>query len=517
MSVATPPTVTDRLPSRGETSLSELFSRAYGAQLTWSQLPIKERISKIRSVRNLLVHSRRELAQSINLPCREGYRETLTSEILPLADAVQWVTRHARRVLEPRYCRKRHTPFWLGILQSTVYRVPHGLVLIIGAGNYPLFLTGVQLLQALVAGNAVAIKPAPGAEQVTEQLVDLFVKSGVPEELIVLLDSSVVSAQKAMETGVDKVILTGSSRSGRAVLKQLADSLTPATLELSGCDAVYVLPGADMHRVCDVLMFGMRLNGGATCMAPRRVFIPRKYSEVFHRLLAQRLTSEFQRAWRTKVPRSTHQRLWDGIESAIRSGARIFESETKATYPDLRQMVNDEAADYSWVSMGHMVLTDMKTDMSLCSADIFAPLIMVIPVEDWADILQSDSKCPYALTVSIYGPVEDALRMTDYVSAGTITINDSIVPTADPQLPFGGRGESGFGVTRGDEGLLEMTVPRVISIRKGSWLPHATPPTATDETLLDGLLQWKHSETWMERWRGIRQTILAAISSRKLN
>lgn len=68
--------------------------------------------------------------------------------------------------------------------------------------------------------------------------------------------------------------------------------------------------------------------------------------------------------------------------------------------------------------MGHIVLTDMQTDMPLCSADIFAPLIMVIPVEDWADILHSDSKCPYALTVSIYGPIEDALRMTAYVSAG---------------------------------------------------------------------------------------------------
>jgi len=192
-------------------------------------------------------------------------------------------------------------------------------------------------LQAIVAGNAVAIKPAPGAEQVTEQLVDLFVKSGVPEELIVLLDSSVESAQKAMETGVDKVILTGSSRSGRAILKQLADTLTPATLELSGCDAVYVLPGADLHRVCDVLMFGMRLNGGATCMAPRRVFIPKKYSEVFHRLLSQRLTSEFQRAWRTKVPRATHQRLWDGIESAIRSGARIFESDLSRSSPNCKQ------------------------------------------------------------------------------------------------------------------------------------------------------------------------------------
>jgi aldehyde dehydrogenase (NAD+) len=152
--------------------------------------------------------------------------------------------------------------------------------------------------------------------------------------------------------------------------------------------------------------------------------------------------------------------------------------------------------------------------MEMCSWDIFAPVLMIIPVDDWADALQSDSQCPYALSASIFGPVEDALRMTKYVTAGCITINDLIVPTADPQLPFGGRGESGFGVTRGDEGLLSMTVPKVVSIRKGAWLPHAQPPTPADESILDGLLQCVHSSTWLARWNGIRQIVQAILAMR---
>lgn len=82
--------------------------------------------------------------------------------------------------------RKRYTPFWLGSLQSTVYRVPHGIVLIIGAGNYPIVPYWRSNLQAIVAGNAIAVKPAPGAERVTKLLIDLFVKAGAPEELFVL-------------------------------------------------------------------------------------------------------------------------------------------------------------------------------------------------------------------------------------------------------------------------------------------------------------------------------------------
>ena len=156
-----------------------------------------------------------------------------------------------------------------------------------------------------------------------------------------------------------------------------------------------------------------------------------------------------------------------------------------------------------------------RPEMELCSADIFAPLLMIVPVEDWADALQADSQSPYALAASIYGPTEDALRLATYISAGVITINDTIVPTADPQTPFGGCGESGFGVTQGDEGLLEMTHPKVISVRRGSWLPHLKPLTPADSLLLEGVLQLNHSQSWKGRWAGIRQMFRAILALRK--
>ncbi|MCU0719325.1 MAG: aldehyde dehydrogenase family protein, partial [Pirellula sp.] len=427
------------------------FSRAYGAQLLWRDLKLKDRLAILSKLRELLVRDRLMLAQAIQIPNRQSYAETISAELMPLADSVRWLCRRARHILKTRYTQRRHTPLWLGLLESSIVRVPHGLVLIIGAGNYPLYLTGVQALQALAAGNAVALKPAPGAELVTERFVDLLKEAGVPSDLCVLLDSSVEAAQEAIEAGVDKVVLTGSSRSGRNVLKQLADSLTPATMELSGCDAMYVLPGADIHRVCDTIAFTLRLNGGASCLAPRRIFVPQKTYEVFHRLLSQRLTAETQREWRTQIPHFVFQKLQSGVKEAVQTGARVFESPhanialTTSTAnnagPNNSAATSEQAKS---VSIGHLVLTDMKPTMSLCSADIFAPLVMIIPVADWAEALQFDSMCPYALTASVYGPLEDALRMTKFISAGTITINDALVPTADPQLPFGGRGESGL-------------------------------------------------------------------------
>ncbi len=484
------------------------FERAYQAQLSWSQQKVSQRAAIIGRLRGLIVQHRRELASAIDSPSRRDYRETVSSELLPLADAAKWLSRKAKPILAPRYV-EAGGPMWLGRIRTTVHRVPHGLVLIIGTWIYPLFLTGVQMLHALVAGNAVVVKPAPGAERVTGLLVELLVQAGVPEHLIVLGDSSIESAKVAMDLGVDHVVMTGSSRSGRAVLHQLSNSLTPSIMELSGCDAMYVLPGADMHRVCDLLVFGLQLNGGATCLAPRRVFVPRKSSEVFHRLLAERLNRPEQTRWKTKLGRPTYDRMWDGISDALQKGAKIFSGQA------CRTGLSGTEKPSEMVEMGHMVLTDVTADMQLCSTDLFAPLVMILPVEDWSEALRADSRCPFALTASIFGPTEDALRLVKFVSAGTVTINDLIVPTADPRIPFGGRGESGYGVTRGNEGLLAMTTPKSVAMRLGTWLPHSRSPQASDESLLDGVLQFVHAEGIFKRLEGLVQTVKAILSQRK--
>lgn len=505
-------------------TLEASFSKAYQAQLSWSQTKVTVRTSVLNKLRSLLVQHRFELADAIATPSRQDYRETVTSELLPLADTARWLHRKAKRILAPRYADAGGSPMWLGRLRSTVHRVPCGLVLIIGTWNYPLFLTGAQVLHALAAGNAAVLKPAPGAERVTNLLIDLLVQAGLPADLVVVLDSSVQSAKLAVEIGVDKVVMTGSSQSGRAVLKQLAETLTPSVMELSGCDAVYVLPGADIHRVCDLLLFGLTLNGGATCMAPRRVFVPKKSSEVFHRLLAQRLSSKRQSNWTARVSKRTYEKMLLGVEDAIQKGAKVFSQGGSNAVPlgsnAFNQMSDSgeneiSSGEEDMVDCGHLVLTNVNATMPICSMDLFAPLIMIVPVDDWSDALRADSRCPYALTVSVFGPREDALRIVKFISAGFISINDLIVPTADPQLPFGGRGESGFGVTRGNEGLLEMTFPKVVSSRIGSWLPHAKPAELSDDQLLDGLLQFSHHATFLGRIRGLIQTVRTAISQRK--
>ncbi|MGB5297046.1 MAG: aldehyde dehydrogenase family protein, partial [Thermoanaerobaculia bacterium] len=251
------------------------MARARRAQRQWAEVGVAQRLDVIQRFRWALAERGSELARTVELTRSGGLAETLSAEILPLADACRFLEKQATALLGPRKPSGRGRPLWLFGTSSEVQREPLGVVLIIAASNDPLQRPGVQTIQALVAGNAVLLKPGRSCSKAAKALVDLLIDCGLPKDLVALLDESPAAAQWAMDAGVDKVLLTGSLATGREVLARLVPNVTPAIVELSGCDAVFVLPNADLNLVARALTFGLRLNGGATCIAPRRVFVPK--------------------------------------------------------------------------------------------------------------------------------------------------------------------------------------------------------------------------------------------------
>ena len=188
----------------------------------WAATPLRDRLEVIRWFRQ-------QLAQ---IPADA---ETLVAQILPLCDACRFLERVAEKILAPRVLPADGRPFWLRDVEIKTYREPHGVVLIIAPSNYPYFLPGVQMLQALAAGNTVILKPGNGGLPAARTLVSLL-----PEGLVE------ISEEVPAYGGVDKVILTGKAETGEAVLADLAPHLIPATMELSGDDPVFVLKDADL-------------------------------------------------------------------------------------------------------------------------------------------------------------------------------------------------------------------------------------------------------------------------------
>ncbi len=422
---------------------NDIISQARAAHLAWSRVRLKDRLLILRNARHAIANGCVELASSITEAATVSNRnvaDSLVAEVLPLAEACRFLEREAESILQPRKLGRKGRPVWLHGVQSEVHRVPLGVVLLIAPSNYPLFLPGVQALQALAAGNAVLWKPAPGGERAARMFARMLVDAGLPERVLQIMPAEIDSGTKAISAGVDKIFLTGHADTGRAVMHQAADVLTPSVMELSGCDAVFLLPGADLTRVVEALAFGLRLNGSATCMAPRRVIASKTIiDDVVQRLLPIADTVP-PAAVSTKAVRL----LAEVVGDACRKGA---------------VMVRDGQRG---LNATPTLVKDVKPDDLIMRTDVFAPLLAFCAVPDERAALRAHAACPYALTAAVFGPEKQATELAAKIGAGTVLINDLIISTADPRVSFGGRGESGFGVTRGCEGLLEMTAVKTI-------------------------------------------------------
>jgi acyl-CoA reductase-like NAD-dependent aldehyde dehydrogenase len=469
----------DAVVTGTDTEIDGSLRAARAAAGRWRETPIPARLDIIRRARRVL--AARGLSVAATLGDRRPVADTLTAELLPLLAAARFLERSAARLLAPRRLRGGR-PLWMLGITAAIHREPCGVVLIIAPSNYPLFLPGAQLLQALAAGNAVCVKPAPGCASPLRALAAILAEAGLPEGVLQLLEESAATGAAAVAAGFDRILLTGSAETGRAVLAAAAPGLTPATMELSGNDAVLVLPGADLAVVAAALAYGLRLNSGATCIAPRRVFVIRAQAEALALALLDRVAGLAL----SPTPPAVAARLDGLMTEALSQGARLLSGPAAAggTAP--------------------VILGDARPEMRLLQEDVFAPWLAFVPVDSMEAAVAALGLCPYALGASIFGPEAEARALARRVPAGSVCINDLIMPTADPRLPFGGRGRSGFGVTRGAEGLLEMTVVKTVSLRRGAFRPHLAPGGPGDAARYATLIALLYAGP-RQAWRVLRR------------
>lgn len=458
----------------------------------WTSVSAKQRCRVVSETRHVVADRLDRLIDLSRTAQRCDPVETITAELFPFCEALKFIGKRGPKLLAVRHLGASGRPAWLWGVHSTIRRDPLGKVLVLGPWNYPLFLVGTQIAQALAAGNQVVVKPAQGCEPITAEMIDCFYAAGVPREAIVLLDSSTQAAIDNIAAGVDLVVLTGSAATGRKVLAQTAQTLTPTIMELSGCDAAIVLPGADIQRVAAAIDFGLHLNHGATCIGPRRLLIEDSSDD--HSVIERLLRSLDDRVAnrQSMVHPSARETVARSIEWAIECGAvdRLGHFDANR----LRQTGE----------MKTVILDHVEAGSEIAAADLFAPVTSVIRLQKIDEAVGIVNECRYRLAASIFGPSGEAQRMADRLKVGCVTMNDLITGTADPRIPFGGRGESGFGVTRGGEGLLSMTTAVTVSHRKGRFAPHLGPRRSTDEARLGGALRWMHGRTLKERLAALK-------------
>jgi aldehyde dehydrogenase (NAD+) len=459
-------------------------------QAQWAATSLRARLKLLRAARHAMAAQANAFAAAISAQLARSKADTLVTELLPLLDACKFLEREAQGLLAPRKLGRSGRPLWLGGVFAEVHREPLGHVLVIGPSNFPLFLPGVQTLQALAAGNAVTWKPGEGGAAVAHLFAKVMSDVGLPAGLLTVTGESVAESQAALAAGADKVVFTGSVEGGRSVLRELAETTTPAVMELSGADAVFVMPSADLKTVAKAVAFGLRLNGGAVCMSPRRLFV----SQATWVVLQPLLLAELAKVPAVALQAVTAARLHTMLDEAVEAGAVLH-------------------GEFAAEAQRPVVVTRTAATMRIARSDVFAPVVSVITAESMLHALDQYAECDYALTAAVFcgkGDVAKARKLASLLKAGTVLINDVIAPTADARVPFGGRGASGFGVTRGAEGLLEMTAAKTLLVRRGGAMRHLDATSDADAPLFAGLIGVMHGKGLRQRWNALLQLIKTA-------
>jgi acyl-CoA reductase-like NAD-dependent aldehyde dehydrogenase len=466
------------------------------AQRAWAALSVRDRLRPVRELRHLLVDRAEDLFAAEQADVGRSSLDVLATELLPAASALKFLQCEAARVLAPRKVSGRLRPTWLLGCRDVVYRRPWGVVGVIGTWNYPVYLNVGPIAAALTAGNGVLWKPSENAPRTAELIRRLFLEAGFPPDLLILLPATREAGPLVAEADVDHVVFTGSDTVGRRLASRLGERLIPSTLELSGCDPMVVLADADVRLAADAAWFGLTMNRGQTCIAVRRAFVQRGRYAAFAERLGALAAGAKPVELVTESQRAQAERL---VTDAIERGARFLPSPARGE--GWKAAVAPFGAPFP-----PTVLLDCTPEMAICREASFAPLCAVVPFDTVDDAVSLALRCPFGLSASVFtADVRAAEELAARIPTGSVVVNDLIASTAHPATPFGGRGASGWGVTQGPDGLLAMTVPQAVSVRRWGLRPHideaVNPDPEATADVLRGLLRASHARG-MRAWLG---------------
>jgi acyl-CoA reductase-like NAD-dependent aldehyde dehydrogenase len=485
------------LPVAQTAEVAAAVERGRKAQAIWQQTAFSERAKVLYRLRDLLLDEGEKLADILTAETGRPRAEAYGNELFYLCDAIGCWAKKGAGYLRPEKIRP-HFPL-LKFKKVNVTFAPRGVIGIISPWNFPLTLTLGEALPAVMAGNAVVIKPSELTPLSARFGAEIAARAGFPENLLQVVFGFGAAAEALIDQA-DMISFTGSVETGKKVMRRAADRLIPVSLELGGKDPMVVLKDADLDRAAGACVWGALMNCGQTCTSIERVYVEAPVYQSFVDKIVARVRAIRQGPSEDEIDigaMTTEQQLQ-------KVAAQVNEALAKGAKALVGGRRNPGLPGYYYEPT---VLVDVDHSMSVMTEETFGPIIPIVKVKDADDALRWANDSRYGLSASVFSKDNNtARRLADGLQSGSVSINDSLVSFIVTDAPMGGCKESGYGYRHGAEGIRKYCQQKTIVVDRFGLKEEFPwyPATKRKAAQLPHLLNLLCHRGWRHKWRALR-------------
>lgn len=394
------------------------------------------RIQELKKLKDVLKQNEEKLCKAIYKDFRKSAHDTYMTELSQIYHELNVFISKIRK-----FSKKKRVRTNIANLPARSYIIPEplGCTLVIGAWNYPYYLSLVPAISALAAGNTVILKPSELPENTSSVLADI-INSNFPPEYFCVIEGGVPVTTELLENKFDKIFFTGSTSVGRIVYQAAAKHLTPVTLELGGKSPAFVLKGCNLKIAAKRIAWAKFINAGQTCIAPDYVLVEETIEKEFLQVLKNELEKTYPESSRIgeNYTQIINEHNFTRLEQVIEENKVYFGAKT-----DMKNRF-----------IGPTIMQNVSFNDKVMEEEIFGPILPVINFTDIDEAIRKVKERPKPLSCYVYSNNNKLIKkILKEISFGGGAVNDSLMQISNTKLPFGGVGNSGFGNYHGKAGF----------------------------------------------------------------
>jgi succinate-semialdehyde dehydrogenase/glutarate-semialdehyde dehydrogenase len=440
-----------------EEHCQEAVQAAKDAFVFWKEIPGDKKRQVFKNAKKVLLQKSVEIATMITEEHGSPLPESLSMEIWPAAEALDYYASCTDKNLSPQKMSSRIVLF--KHKSNAFHFAPLGPTFVISPWNFPFLLPILDVISAISSGNTVILKPSTSTSLTASKIGDVFMEAGLPAGVLNIVNCKVPQAEKLItHPDIQNILFTGSVSTGKRIMELASQNLTNIVLELGGKDPMVVLKDADMERAVPGAVWAGFMNCGQSCGSIERIYVDQDIAEEF--------TSRV-------VEHTRKLRVGNPMDPEIEIGPMT----TKSQLSVVKDHIEDAEAQGAQICCGGTlfdsqpgyfiqptVLTDVDHSMKIMTEETFGPVLPIMPFADPEEAIALANDSSLGLTASIWTRNKKMAKwLAKSLETGTVTVNDHMSSFAEPGAIWGGVKQSGIGRSHGHFGQLDLMNIKYIS------------------------------------------------------